>query len=305
MPYDFGDPVPITVEVRDLDGNLADADLVVVTITHPDQVTTETPPVDHPSLGRYQVDYYPPTPGRYAWRANAIGNATSAYADSFDVSDPLPNSIISLLDARDTLRLSSTVEDEDLRLYVESTTAIIERHLNQVVVRRTITEDYRVGAPTMGDYYPGYYYGGGGSNYPSWYYRDSAAYAAGVTLKQTPVVSLVSVASLDGLRTWNISDLHVDTNTGLVTPLPATASLWGPITITYIAGYQTIPANYQQAARFILQDLWASRRGGQQQVGRGETAAARQGDIRWGVLAEGPGMKAALELLGPPLPSIA
>ena len=309
MAYDLGDPVPLTITITNSAGQLANAGQVALTVTKPDGTqdtfsTTDSPvTIFNPDVGTYQKDYFPATVGRYVVNWAATGINSSAYTDTFDVNDPASVGIISLQDARTALRLSATVEDEELRGYLEATTVIIERHLGQVVVRRPITEVHRVSAPMMSNSYDGgYYYGGAANSYPSWYYRDSASYGPGVTLNQAPVISLTSAVSLDGSITWDVSQLHLDANTGLVTPLPATAQLWGPIVFGYVAGYTVIPAHFQQAARFIIQDLWSARRGGTSQE---RVPGGRAGDVRWSVLSEGPGMRAALELLGPPLPTIA
>lgn len=296
---DYADPVPLTIDITDASNVPANAGLVVLTITLPDGTTTQ-PTISNPTPGRYQVDYQPTMPGRHSVSWVATGTNSSGFTDVFDVYDTAPNAIISFQDARSALRITSTTEDEDLRPYIEATTAIIERHKNEVVVRRIITEDHRVGDPSFGNY-PGNYYGGGNVNTPSWYYQNNATYANSVALRRTPVISLTSVTSLDGSRTWNTTDLHLDTTTGLITPLPGTASIWGPLTIIYLAGYTVIPAHYQQAGKIILRHLWSTRRGDQSDRNR----AIRQGDIRWAVGESGPGMEAALELLGPPVPVIA
>ena len=88
----------------------------------------------------------------------------------------------------------------------------------------------------------------------------SAATTA-VFLHHRPVLSLTGVRTVDGYYTWDVTGLHVDATTGMVTPLPGYPSLWGDLVADYIAGYSIIPSNIQQATRIMVQHLWATRRG--------------------------------------------
>lgn len=229
--HDLGDVVPLTIETRDAAGVLANAGVVTLTLTLPDQ-TAVTPSVINPSTGRYQVDYPTTQVGRHNVRWLATGLHASAYVDSFDVRPAVVNGIISLSDARDILRFTGTTLDEDLRWYVEAATDIIERYIQQTVVRRSYTETH-----------------------------FDVRYGQDVVLNHYPVISITNLSSVDGLRAWSVSGFYADKDTGTLVRLPGGGLLWGDVVITYVAGRVSIPANYQVAAKIIIQHLWSTRRG--------------------------------------------
>jgi hypothetical protein len=96
---DLGDVVPLTVQIRDANGVLANATAVTLTITLPDG-TTISPAPANPSVGLYQVDYVTVMEGRHIVRWVATGNNASAYTDSFDVRPVNPPLILSLSAAK-------------------------------------------------------------------------------------------------------------------------------------------------------------------------------------------------------------
>lgn len=254
MPtYDLGDPVPLTVQTYDATGTLADAGAITVTITHPDGLTTDTPTPTHPSTGQYQTDYMAAEPGHYDVRWVATGANTSAYTDSFDVLEANPRYIVSLADAKELLRFANTTaSDEEIRRYNAAATELIETYLDQIVVRKPITAEEH--------YYNDYHHRPGRRLVTP----STGSYSAASTqlwVNHRPVLSLTSLGTIDGLYTWNTAGLHVDRDTGEITPLPGFPSLWGDITIDYVAGYQIIPPRIQEAARIVIQHLWGLRRG--------------------------------------------
>jgi hypothetical protein len=250
MPtIDLGDPVPgLAIETRDRDGNLADAGTVVLTITKPDN-TTAQPTVSHDTTGQYSADYVPTDPGHYNIRWEATGANTSAYADSFDVLEESPRYIVSLSDAKALLNFSGTsVSDEELRRYNEAATSMIERYVDQVVVRRAITgEKHSVGGSLSTNWYPGI--------------GPYGRYKTSVFLDHRPIISVTNIQSVDGLYTWDSNLVYLNTSTGEVMPQPGSPGFFGELLCDYVAGYQIIPSNYQEAARLIIQHLWATRRG--------------------------------------------
>ena len=82
--YDLGDAVTLAIQVRDVNGTLANASAVTLTITLPDGTTT-TPSVTNPTTGNYTATYAPTTAGRYLARWVATGTNASAFADDFEV----------------------------------------------------------------------------------------------------------------------------------------------------------------------------------------------------------------------------
>jgi len=235
MPtIDLGDPVPnLAIETRDISGNFADAGSVTLVITKPDN-TTANPTVNHADVGKYDANYVPPDPGHYSVRWVATGVNQSAYTDSFDVLEANPRCIVSLADAKELLRFSGdSATDEELRRYNEASTHMIEQYMKKTVVRTPVV----------------------GEEHCVYGRRDV------VFLRRRPVISLTAVATIDSLVTWDISTLAVNSTSGRVNYLPGSAALRGIITFDYVAGYTIIPANIQEAARIMIQHLWATRRG--------------------------------------------
>ncbi|MGH3672193.1 MAG: hypothetical protein ACRDSH_16425 [Pseudonocardiaceae bacterium] len=274
MAYDLADIVPLTVNTRDATGALADAGAVTVLVTHVGSSTVYSPAVTHPSVGQYQADFSPVLAGRYTVRWVATGANASGYSDAFDVYDAAPAYLISLADARETLRLTSTDQDERVRSMVAAATAVIERHLDEVVAPRTFVEDYT-------NVKPGPY----------------------LALRRTPVISVSSIVAVNALYTWQPSDFHVNADTGLLTTLPSAWSLWGDIQVTYLAGRAVVPENYQEACKIIVQHMWQTRRGAAGTAvpaGMADTMHL-SGRLGWGYAIP----NAAMELLGAPVSGFA
>lgn len=229
MP-DLGDLVPLTVEVRDTAGALANAGAVTLTVTLPDG-TTATPSVSSPSTGRYQADYAPPTAGRYVARWVATGLNASAHVETFDVRPGDPGYLLSLSAAKAALNIPATDlgDDEELRSMLEAVTAAVEDHRRETIVRRTVVEQLRP-APTRR-----------------------------LVLGHSPVISLTSIVRLFDGVTWTLPGdaVLVDAAAGVVASYGAVFS--GDLTVTYVAGYQIVPANVTEAAKIILRHLWQTQ----------------------------------------------
>lgn len=84
---DVGDELLVAHVVRDLDGELADAATVTLTVTLPD-LTTETPAVDNPpeETGHYEVAYTLEQPGRYvfAWQTTDPDTASATAVEAVE-----------------------------------------------------------------------------------------------------------------------------------------------------------------------------------------------------------------------------
>lgn len=223
MAYDLGDVVPLTFTVI----GATESTTAALTLELPDG-TSATPAVTGPVAGVFSVDYAPAAEGRYGvrWVSASPAQATS---DVFDVRPPAPGYMISLADAKAHLNLTTTVYDEELRGHIEAATSAIEQYLGEVVVRRTVVETLQVRG------------------------RTSA-----VSLGYIPVLSLTSVASLDGATTWDVDDLDVS-DAGTLT-VQSGAALSGPVVVTYVAGRSSIPANYALAAKMVVETLYRSQR---------------------------------------------
>lgn len=251
--FDLGDSVWLPFQATGTNGNLAaPSGAVTVTIVQPDG-TTALPTVTNTSVGRYETVFVPSQSGRHTVRWVAAGAEPSSYSDVFDVSEAAPRYIVSLDDARTLLRFEDTDSDEELRRYNAAATDMVERYLDQVVVRRAVlAEEHRTHQPVYETNPSGYYRV---DSYPSgWSERR-------LFLHKRPIISLTSVRTVDNLYNWPIGQLYINGATAEVTPLPGSAGLWGDLLVDYVAGYQVIPANIQEAARIMIQHLWATRRG--------------------------------------------
>lgn len=232
MAIDLGDVV--TLELPALASNAAS---VTLTVTLPDGTTASPSSVTNPpaETGRYRYDYPTVQAGRHLVRWTST-SPTSAYTDAFDVRPADPPLIVSLADLKQHLNKSTsdTGDDEELREFIEAATAVIEEHRGEVVVRRTVVEDMDLRCPVLV-----------------------------VQLGSSPVQSLTSVATVDGMTTWDVADLHVSAY-GVVS-VQAGPALSGLVRFTFVAGRAQIPANYTLAAKIISAHLWET----QQQQGLG------------------------------------
>jgi len=248
-------------------GGPVSAGTVTLTITLPDDTTTVITPVTPTGTGVYQYDYQTVQAGRHIARWVGTGANPGAHVEVFDVRPTSVPYIISLADAKAQLNATTTVNDEELRTYVEATTGVIERELGQAVVRRLRTEEHVING--------------------------------GLVLNWTPVVSLTSMALVNGTYTWNVASLHVS-SAGVVTS-PLGVAPYGHVTVTYLAGMAIIPEEYCLAARIIVQHLWQTQRPERGAGSRNSALADSVGVSGMGYLVP----NRAKELLGAGLPGIA
>lgn len=269
MAVDLGDLYRCSWTNVSPSGGNVNAGVVTLTITLPDQTSTVVTPISPVTTGVYQYDYQTVQAGRHLARWVGTGANPGAQSEEFDVRPANPGYIVSLADARQQLNLTTTVNDEELRYYVEATTAIVEELRGETIALRTVTEERELKT----------------GRFP---------------LSHTPVVSLTSVARVDGSSSWDVSKLYVSP-AGVLSPInPMTVNdLRGWVRVVYVAGYAVVPANVGLAARIIIQHLWKTQR------------ASRGGAIRGGVddgLVTGSGFAvpySARDLLGAGMPGFA
>lgn len=245
--FDLGDVVPLNFSTT-VNGSLVDATAVSLAVTLPDGTNdTAVPTPDHVGLGKYSVNYPTIQVGRHVVRWVATGPAAKSQTDIINVREAASLAIMSLAEARHHLRMAptETIDDDDLRLFVDAATAVIERHVNKIVARRTITEyhqfeDYRRRAEAL--------------------FVEARHFAVRVlTLNAVPVVSLTSVATTDGMLTWDLSTLDVDGPLGIVTDHSG-RGFRGDIKAVFVAGPAQVPANYILAAQIVVRHLWETQR---------------------------------------------
>jgi hypothetical protein len=267
MAIDVGDLYRCSYSHTSPSGGAVNAGTMTLTVTLPDGTTFPAGTIAPGSTGQYLYDYQTIQAGRHSARWVGTGANPGAYGEVFDVRPADLPYIISLADAKAQLNTTTTVNDEELRTYVEAATGVIERHLGQAVVRRARTEEHCV--------------------------------RGGLVLNWTPVVSLTSVALVDGTYTWNVADLHVSP-AGVVTS-PLKTAPYGEVAVTYLAGMSVIPEEYCLAARIIVQHLWKTQRPERGAPGRGGALDDSMGYQQAGFAIP----NRAIELLGSGLPGIA
>ena len=231
--WDVGDVVPLTVNVKDADGNLADATTVVLTITLPDD-TTATPSVTNASTGVYQVDYTPTQVGRYRVRWVATGTNAGVYQDAFETRDSAATMLVSLTAAKAHLNIETTTHDDELRHFIEAASRACEKTTGKRWMRQTVVATKSGGRSHL----------------------SLAAY---------PLSSVTSVTE-DG-TTLTASDYHVDLERGLLTRASGDYGVgtWSAgfdnIVVTYETGTATTPATIRQGVLEMTRHLWLTQRG--------------------------------------------
>lgn len=230
MAYDLGDPVGLSVTTRNAADQVEDAGTVVLTIELPDE-TSVTPAITHaPLTGVYSVNYPTTQVGLHRVRWLATGANASSYPDAFNVFPANPEFVVSLRQALRKLRLTAPSADdiEDVREYMAAATAVIERHRCEVVAPRQVTE-----------------------------FVDCSGRS--LILRQTPVISLTSVASVDG-STVDVAGLIVSNPNAGIVRYRTGGWFTGLYEVTYRAGRTVIPSNYVRAALIIIEHLWQTER---------------------------------------------
>lgn len=240
ISFDLGDIVTLVYPTKP-----ASPATVTVTITLPDG--TVSGPTSAIS-GTF--DYTTVQTGRHGVRWQSTG-PSDAYTDAFDVDPTDPGYVISLADAKKALTITSTTNDDDLRLYLGAVTSVVESIVGPIL------------ASTHTEIRPA---------------SDK------IVLAYSPAQSIVSVTPTDpSFAGAFVGTYLLEPNTGILRrqgfypfePAYAFAiehTYWYDgydLTITYTAGRATVPAGVQVAARMILADSWATRRGAMPLPARG------------------------------------
>lgn len=139
--------------------------------------------------------------------------------------------IVTLDQAKQQLNIDAddTTNDAELSDYIDALAGPVEAYLHEVIVPRQFEEDLELCG-----------------HWKFW-------------LNNSPVISLSSLASLDGVVTWDVTNFKVRSS-GLVRVITG-PNPNGVVTATYQAGYASIPDNIQQGALVMLQHVWETQRG--------------------------------------------
>jgi hypothetical protein len=230
------------LDVRDADGNLANPDTVTLQIMLPTgQLISPAVPNPPAATGMLRYDYVTQYPGQHKVAA-ATTNPSAAWSDTFNVAEQFPPAILGLADAKQCLGidLDNHEDDDELRGMLAGVTWGVENYKHEAISMRTIT-DHRFFGPPWGGWYP------------------LSAYK--IRLYTVPVIALISVIPDNpNLQPYNIADLSVDSNSGLVS-VNTGPPVRGWLTFTYAVGYSLIPYNYLEGTKVFLQHVWETRRG--------------------------------------------
>jgi hypothetical protein len=227
--FDVGDIAQWDFETT-VASSRVDATAVTATVTKPDD-TTASATVTHVTTGLYSVTYVTTMAGQHSIRIVATGTPARSTGDVFAVRSNSPVAILSLSDARDHLNMEpgDTVDDEELRGFIEAATVAVENYTHEAIARRSVTQ-----------------------------VRD-VAWGSQVALGVRPVLSVTSIVSTDGTTTWDPDNLDLDNTSGVLSYRTG-GLLWGRVVVTFVAGYEVIPANYLLAAKIIVGHLWETQR---------------------------------------------
>ncbi|WP_405794110.1 head-tail connector protein [Streptomyces sp. NBC_01506] len=138
--------------------------------------------------------------------------------------------LLTLIEAKKQLDIESSTTDAELEMYIAALTSVIEGHVGPVE-EQTVTETVR---------------GQGGA----------------VALLRPPVLTLASLTPvLSGGAAVDVTGLHVDSPSGVVTYVNGSQFCDGPWTAIYTAGRALVPPTVKLASVLLLQHLWRTRYG--------------------------------------------
>lgn len=254
---ELGEVVPLAVHIRDTAGQPMNAAAVTLTIIRPDLTTAAVDILNPPAVaGTYTAEFIPTgQAGLYTYRWNTT-EPTLVHEGSFHVDPPGSISVLSLAESKKLLGMVNDDRwDDEIATTSRSATRLAEKVRHEKILRTAVSETRDLGRTP----------------------------ARGVALVHRPVISLTAVDILDNVDTVLISyapPLVAVSETGIVTAAPA-AALWGRCRFRYVAGYLVIPDPYRDAIGYILQSLWANRRGAgnRPRVG-GQDTSGEDTDVR-------------------------
>ena len=148
-------------------------------------------------------------------------------------------SIVTLAEAKRAIRIDAadTTDDDEIQAYCDGITAAIEDYKREVIEQREVRQDIDLGG--------------------HWRYPCGAQK---FRLWSVPVISITSVTSVTTSTTWDVSNLRLTGDTGLVRVL-AGPPVQGLVEVVYQAGYATVPENYKRGALVVMQHVWETRNG--------------------------------------------
>jgi hypothetical protein len=158
---------------------------------------------------------------------------------------------LTLDEVKAQLNMTTTTNDAELQDYIDAACDEVEQWVGPVATR-TITGEF---VDLMGR---------------TIFNELTTAGTRDFVLRWRPVQSIQSITSaiLAGV-TYAPSDFIVDTPTGIVRRGDG-GTIFGPLVVSYTAGYTTAPAWARLAAKIIVQHMWRTQRGGTKRSGSGD-----------------------------------
>ena len=228
--YDIGDLITLNFTVSVLNV-LTDPTTITLSILGPDQITTTPTPI-RDSVGTYHYDMTPTMAGTYRYRWLTVGIAQTAQDGTVDVRASFAGAV-SLDDVRQFENRTSTVDDEELRSYIDAAQGILSRLVGPLIPT-VVSEVQDGGTPVL-------------------------------VLRKWPVISVTSVTYATSQAVL-MSDLDLDPETGIVYWKFGTVGVFLGgrrfLTATYVAGRNGLPADLRQAVLELVKHLWESQTGG-------------------------------------------
>lgn len=241
MTYDLGGVAALTFTALDVTGAAANATSCTITITQPDG-TIVGPTVLVGTAGVYTYYFVTAQAGRHTYAFAATGTpgpgvGVGAYADVFNVAATATRNVISLADAKDLLRITSTQFDADIRFFIASITRFIDRYCGTVAPVQ-VTERHESGGRIM-------------------MLRKVPIYQpAG---QPYPIVAITPVLTY-GVPYPDLSLITVDKTNGEMRHTIGLPWYWGAYDVTYWSGRTVTSENIQLGSQIMLKHLWALER---------------------------------------------
>lgn len=158
---------------------------------------------------------------------------------------------ITLAEVKSQLNMTSTANDAELQDYMDAACDEVENWVGPVATRVITNEFVDLMGRTI-------------------FNELTTAGTRAIVLRWRPVQSIQAISSaiLSGV-TYAPTDFFIDTDTGIVRRNDG-GTIFGPLLVSYTAGYATAPAWARLAAKIIVQHLWRTQRGGTNRPGSGD-----------------------------------
>lgn len=143
-------------------------------------------------------------------------------------------SVLTLAQAKTHLNITVNTYDTELQAFIDTAEAVLAQHCGPLEAT-SFTERIDGGVGTL-------------------------------VLRRSPVIELTSVTPYLG-SALTLTDLYLDTTTGLVTYNSGAGFTAGYYTVVYSAGRSSCPADLLMAVKELVRHLWQTQRGGASRPG--------------------------------------